>query len=674
MPSLLSPFFLAGLLAVAVPVLVHLRLRERRTAQPFPSLMFIRRVPHKSYRRRTLQDLALFTARALAVVLLCLAFARPFFPVRAGGGAPLTGPVGRVVALDISASMGYEGVFARAQAAAEQAVREAAESDAVGVVLFADQAQGVAPPSTDHEKALAAVRAAVPGARSTRLAPALRLASDWLAALRVDRREIVLITDGQARALPGVADVTFPPGTAVAVRSVTAPAPDNAAVTDVTVEHINEDTRSFGIVTARLIRQGPGARDVRATLEVSGRVIEEKALALPGSGALSVTFARAPLPAGISRARILLSGDGLPIDDTFSFVLGANDDIKTLIVDPSPFIARALEIGDRPSFDILRRSSLVAADLSRRSLVILGGSGAEALSATAASALVRFVNDGGGLLATAPLAGLRGEAAGLLPGVWGENVSRLGDRGASLGFVDVDHPALFAFKQARGSDFSRARFLQYRRFTARSGPEPPGLKVLARFDDGREALVEAAFGQGRVLAFTTPLDGFTSDLPVQPLFLPLIHELARYAAAHENTPLFHRVGAAVTLAGGRNGRNDDPARAFTSPLGRKENLAAGASGIELQLPGFYEAERASGARHVVAVNLESGESDLSVLDPDELEAAIRPGGRPAEASISVTPAEAAARQTWWRMALLGVLLLMAAETIFGNARGRKAAS
>lgn len=674
MPSLLSPMFLAGLLAVAVPILVHLRMRERKISQPFPSLMFIRRVPHKSYRRRTLQDLALFAARSLAVALLCLAFARPFFPVRAGEGSAIAGPMGRVVALDVSASMGYEGVFDRARAAAEQAVREAGAQDAVGILLFSDQAQGIAPPSTDHGKALAAVQGARPGARATRFAPALRLASDWLAALNVDRREIVLITDGQARALPGVADVTLPPGTTVTIRSVAAPTPANAAVSDVSVEHINEDSRAFGIVTARFIHQGPAARSETATLEVSGRVIEEKPIVLPESGALSVTFARAPLPAGVSRARILLTGDGLAIDDTFHFVLGASDDIRALIVDPSPFTARALEIGDQPSFDILRRSSLTAADLQGRSLVVLGGSGSEALSAAAAAALVQFVNEGGGLLATAPLAGLRGDAAGLLQGAWGENVSRLGDRGASLGFVDLDHPALFAFKQARGSDFSRARFLQYRQFKPRGGAESETLKVLARFDDGREALIESSFGEGRVLAFTTPLDGLMSDLPVQPLFLPLIHELARYASAHEDTPLFHRVGAAVTLAGGRNGQNTDPARAVTSPLGRKENLGVGASGIELQLPGFYEAERVSGARYIVAANVDSGESDLSALDADELAAAIRPRGRPAESPITVTPAEAGARQTWWRLALLVVLLLMAAETIFGNARGQKAAS
>lgn len=270
MPSLLSPAFLTGLLAIAVPILVHLRMRERRTAQPFPSLMFVRRIPHKSLRRRTLQNLLLFAARTLALVLLCLAFARPFFPVQAGDQSLPTRPVGRVIALDVSASMRYAGVFPRAVAEAERAVREVRSGDAVGVLLFSDQAQGVAPPSTDHGKALAAIRSASPGQRSTRFAPALRLAADWLGALKADRREVILVTDGQTRALAGVSEVAMPAGTSVSVRSVAAPAPDNSAVAAVSIENVEEAERSFAVVTARLVHQGASERRLSATLRSRG--------------------------------------------------------------------------------------------------------------------------------------------------------------------------------------------------------------------------------------------------------------------------------------------------------------------------------------------------------------------------------------------------------------------
>lgn len=674
MPALLAPAFLAGLLAIAIPILVHLRMRERRTAQPFPSLMFVRRIPHKSFRRRTLQNLLLFAARTLALVLLCVAFARPFFPVKAETDTTLAGPVGRIIALDVSASMQYQGVFPRALAQAEASIRELKPSDAAGVLLFSDQVQGVVPPSTDHAKALAALRKAAPGARATRFAPALRLAGDWLGALKVDRREVVLITDGQTRALTGVSDVGLPPGATVAVRSAAAAAPDNAAVADITVEHIKEAERSFAIVTARLIHHGATERTVTATLEVAGRTIEERTVPLPASGASAVTFNRAPLPSGASKGRIVLKSDRLGVDDAFGFVLGSGGDIRVLLLDDSPYVARALEIGDQPSFDILRRSTLEAPDLLGRSLVVLGEMGSRTLSLSASSALARFVREGGGLLATTSLAGVRGEAARLLPGSWGENISRLGDRGASLGFVDLDHPALFAFKQARGSDFSRARFLQYRLFKVETGSKVEGLRVLARFDDGREALVEAAFGAGRVVTFTSPLDGVMSDLPVQPLFLPLIHELARYVSAHQEAPLYHRVGAAVDLRGKETAAVADPVTSIVSPSGGKERMAEGASGFEPQEPGFYEAVRGSGARRMFAVNIDTAESDLTSLDPKDLEAAVRPVVRMPDRSLAPPPAEDGARQSWWRMTLMSLLLLLGIETAFANTQSRRGPS
>jgi len=673
-PSFLSPAFLAGLLAVAIPVLVHLRMRERRTSQPFPSLMFVRRIPHKSFRRRTPQNLLLFAARTLALVLLSLAFARPFFPVKAGTDRGAMGPLGRVIALDVSASMQYEAVFPRAVAEAERAIRELKPSDAVGLLLFSDEVQGLVPPSTDHEKALAALRRASPGAHSTRYAPALRLAGEWLSALTTARRDVVLITDGQSRALAGAGEVGLPAGATVAVRSVAAPKPENAAVAEVTVESLKEGERSLAIVSARLMHQGSESRAIGVTLEVAGRAVETKTVSLPANGVVNVTFHRAPLPAGVSKGRILLPHDALQVDDTFVFLLGAGGELRVLLVDPSPYVARALEIGDQPAFDVLRRSSLVPSDLAGRSLIVLGDLTPGALSPSASSALAAFVREGGGLLATSPLAGLRGDAAGFLPGTWGETVSRLADRGASLGFVDLDHPALFVFKQARGFDFSRARFLQYRRFKKDPNSKDVDVKVLARFDDGREALLEAPFGRGRVIEFAMPLDGLMSDLPVQPLFLPLMHELARYASAHQAAPLYHRVGGAFDFKGAGAAPGASQPASVVSPSGRKQTLDAGGAGIELDEPGFYEASRGATPLPAIAVNTDAAESDLTSSDPEELVAALRPAGPtefPARAPASVEESDG---RVWWRAALLVVALLMALEAVLGTARGPKTAS
>src|SRR5216110_511277 len=69
--AFLTPFFLLGLAAIAIPILVHLIQREKKRVIEFPSLMFVRRIPYQSVRRRRIRHWGLLLLRAAA-------FARPF--------------------------------------------------------------------------------------------------------------------------------------------------------------------------------------------------------------------------------------------------------------------------------------------------------------------------------------------------------------------------------------------------------------------------------------------------------------------------------------------------------------------------------------------------------------------------------------------------------------------
>src|SRR3982750_2714003 len=105
--AFLTPLFFVGLGAIAVPVLVHLIQREKKRVIEFPSLMFVRRIPNQSVRRRRIRHWALLLLRAAAIALIVAAFARPF--MRQGAVAAAVGGGARevVVLLDNSASMGY---------------------------------------------------------------------------------------------------------------------------------------------------------------------------------------------------------------------------------------------------------------------------------------------------------------------------------------------------------------------------------------------------------------------------------------------------------------------------------------------------------------------------------------------------------------------------------------
>ena len=96
----LAPLFLLGLGTLLVPVIVHLIHKHKREAVPFPSLMFIERIPFKDIRRQQLRHKFLFALRCLALALLAFAFARPFFGNTAQAAVATVGGSEVVILID----------------------------------------------------------------------------------------------------------------------------------------------------------------------------------------------------------------------------------------------------------------------------------------------------------------------------------------------------------------------------------------------------------------------------------------------------------------------------------------------------------------------------------------------------------------------------------------------
>src|SRR6267154_4450581 len=76
--GLFAPWFLAGVVAVALPFYVHLLRRHTTTPRPFSSLMFFERRTQCSIKPRRLRYLVLLSLRTLLFLLLVLAFTNPF--------------------------------------------------------------------------------------------------------------------------------------------------------------------------------------------------------------------------------------------------------------------------------------------------------------------------------------------------------------------------------------------------------------------------------------------------------------------------------------------------------------------------------------------------------------------------------------------------------------------
>ncbi|MGE0452211.1 MAG: BatA domain-containing protein [Vicinamibacteria bacterium] len=664
--ALLAPAFLLGLLALAVPLYVHLRRRERREALAFPSLMFLRRIPLRETRRRKLRDVALLLLRCAALVLLALAFARPFLREAARAEAAL-GARARVVVLDASGSMAYGDRWQRARTAALAELDGLAPGEQVGLVLFSDTAVGAAPPADDPSLARAALAEAAPLPRLTRAGPALRLAAEWLATSTRPRRELVIVSDFQRNGFELPEDLRLPPGCEVRAVGVGAGEVRNASLTSLTFDRGIAGGRERVAIGARAANASAAPlRGLRATLELGGRSAGERALELPASGAASVAFEPVAFPSAASAGVVRIAEDALASDDARHFVLAPGASVATLLAADAGagrYLARALAIGDRPRFAVAAQGVAGVSDaaLAGRDVAVVA-LGAPP-PAAAAAALDRFVRAGHGALlalaASAAEARWSGAGAALLPGTLRGARDRTAEFGATLAFLDYDHEALALFKAPRSGDFSAPRFLRY------AVLEPgPGARVLARLDDGAPALVEEQRGEGRLLVWTSALDALASDLPLQPIFLPLVQKLLAYAAARREAPAAFSVGEVWELP-----VEGDAELEVELPSGRRQRLQPGQRQLELGEIGAYTLRRVGGgeAQARAAANLPAAESDLASADAEELVAALlRARGGPAVATQALTLAEQETRQSLWWYLLGAALLLLAAETLLAN--------
>src|SRR3954454_6366021 len=102
--SLLHPWFLAGLLAAALPVVVHYLTRPRPRVLPLSTIRFVRQAVEQRRARHRLRDFLVLLLRTAAVFLIVWAFARPL--IASNSPRPHTqSETARVVILDQSHSM-----------------------------------------------------------------------------------------------------------------------------------------------------------------------------------------------------------------------------------------------------------------------------------------------------------------------------------------------------------------------------------------------------------------------------------------------------------------------------------------------------------------------------------------------------------------------------------------
>ncbi len=665
----LAPLMLFGLLAALVPVAIHLIRRERPPKLMFGTIRFLKQTSRKLILFQRLRQVALMLLRCAVVALLAAAFARPLLDPRAARLAA-AGPRSAVVLLDLSMSMRYGDVFERARRVALDALDGLDAGDEAAFAGFAAAPERVRELDAD----IAALRAAVagieePGFGATRFRPALELADRMLEEARFDNREVYLISDFQRTGMQGLDEEGWmlAPGVGLVVVDVGEAETGNLALTDARApERVLEDAAEQRIL-ARARTTGSVHLDRgEVSLAMDGAARERAPVDLRDRSEEVAGFDVAFGGPGIRRGELSVAGDEFAADNTFYFTVDVLPRVRVLAVngessenwldDEGHWFGLAVAGGGESPFalETVEPAGLDAAALARSDVVALLNVGG--LSAAQARLVAEYVEAGGSLL-IAP--GDRVDPARFNRQFEAVAPARLGPRGEEedyLVIADLDrrHPIL---RPLDGEWLAR--------FHGRWSLEPAaGADVPMRFDNAEPALAVRRAGAGRVALFASAMDLEWSDLPLQGLYLPFVHETLRHLAETEPPPRSWRVGDRIDL---------DPAGAaerIEAADGQGNTLALeGGSVVAARRPGFVAAT-VDGIETLHAVNVIPEESDLARVAPAALyDAVVNPDTSPVpsrrdRAERLVEELERSQRLWWWILALAAALLL--AEAVAAN--------
>lgn len=666
--SFLAPVFFVALAGLAIPVLLHLTQREKKQIVHFPSLMFVRRIPYQSVRRRKIHNWFLLCIRLAALTLIVAAFARPL--IQHDDAAPIgAGSREVVVLLDNSYSMGFGDHWARATAAARDVFAGLAASDRATLVLFSSGADIQMRSSSDKAQFNAVLDAVKPSDAATRYAPALKVAGSIVAESTLPRREVVIISDFQRGGWRGEEGARLPQGVTLTPIPIQGAADRaNLSVTGLSMSRStfsNQERLTItAVVTNRTERAVSGST---IALEAAGLPVANKPLDVEPGGSTSVTFDPVTISSKNFTGTVRLADDALNADNAFHFVVSPSEPVRLTVVDRGSsdlYLTRALSIGDTPRFETAsRRADNVSdEDLRRSAVVVLNdvevGDGL-------ARRLAKFVAQGGGLFVAAGPRARWPQDVDLLPAQIGNPVDRTRGDAARIGGLEYGHPVFEPFRAPRSGDFGSVPVYGYRSLTLAKDAQ-----VLARFDAGAPAVAERRSGSGRVLIWGSTLDITWSDLPQRPVFLPFVHQAIRHLAGYTEPQPWVTVGQVLDTSARQRGT--PPAqRVVLTPSGRRVPIDdEGSDVVELVEKGFYEVRGDNNQTlSVVAVNVDPAEADLTPIDPKEIAAAATGGsvGEGAQAGgIPLTPeAREKNQRLWWYLLVAGILLL-GMDTLVSN--------
>jgi hypothetical protein len=724
-----APLFLLAAIAAAIPIVLHMINRQKVKELPFPTLRFLKVSVQKTRRRKRIHDVLLMLVRASVLLLIAAGLARPAVTNLSSLWHGTQAAV--VVILDNSASMGMIDQdrvrFDTATSAVSQIFDELTDGDQVALLATCGP---VLPNAHKLDRTQDTARQVLTQCRLSyeraNLGLKIRQARELLEKSDAPSKQIYVLSDMQKVSWEAVGEAKKGDRRVEGEERMVAPAADKTPTTpesnvafivvdcnrtpkpDVAVQCVAVEAAVpvaglpvKAIVT--LLNASAISLQPRVELWIDGeKESSSPEVRIPPGERAKHEFLLKFKHGGLHRGEVRLVGeDGSKYDDRRFFAMDVDQEIPVAVVRGKrheiPYLDDAYYLDQALSPDggggwAIRTTSLVADDLLSEpldrykavfcvNLPALGADAAERLRAYIAAggnifwicgdnvvpeAYNQMNRDADDQLLPAPLIDVRSPTAGDGRNSW------------HISFLDKEYPAMRPLCEP-ASLYESVLVHKHARMAAGDG-----VQVLARLDDGEPLLVLRKIGKGRALMFGATLHVNWSNLPLRPIFLPMMARLTFGLAETERRSYSAIAGQPLVLQ-----FPDQPQPIgveLIPPSGEtlrlKTEAAGGAVGQTFRYPNTYDigiyllrmlnTMRASQVTY--AINYDPDEADPATLEREALKERLGPAPLVfAENPDDLSSTFALLREgkSLWSFFLTAVIVALVLETLVSNRLGPK---
>lgn len=517
-----NPAFLWGLLAVVIPIAVHLFNFRRYKKVYFSNVDRLVELHTESRRRNDLRRWLVLAMRILAIVFLVLAFAQPV--ITDGTSTVRSGQTVVSIYVDNSFSMESATTEGSQLAAACRKAREVATAYGVGdrYQLLTADLDGSSHRWLSRDELLDALASLEPSPASPMLSEVVGRQLDFMRQSGAANRHAYVISDFQRSG----SDLDRLPADSMAL--VTLVPLEGVGADNIYIDIVTLDAPAYfvgGRVTAKVTVRNSGSRDaekVPVKLYADGR---ERALAtvdIAAGASTSVALHFSIERAGWLDGRVEIDDYPVTFDDSYHFAIHAGEVINMVEIDGSAAneSLKKLFVGD----SAVRYSTVprVPASLADADFVVLNE--VKSLASGEVQQLSAWVNDGGSLLVVPTAENLGQGISDMLAAINAPKPEKWAKRATRANAVDYDNALYREVFGGRDEDMELPTVQGH----YATGGQAVKQSVIT-LADGTDLLTVTPYGQGRLYLFCTPLRSEYTDFVSQALFVPTLYNMALYS-------------------------------------------------------------------------------------------------------------------------------------------------